>query len=201
MILPVRGGRRGARAHRPGRPRPAGRPARRHRRHRRPRGGLRPRLPPDLAAAALALGADRGRPAPRRGDAARLAVQGRRALLRPRRPPPRLGGQVPGPRRHRRLRDRGHDPAQARADLRVSELPLKDHERLFRERVPLSAGAARADLALGPVGLRLAGRDGRGVGLPDDAGARSLRRPPRGRQALVRAGVRRRSRRCSPRAG
>jgi hypothetical protein len=26
------------------------------------------------------------------------------------------------------------------ADLRVSELPLKDHERLFRERVPLSAG-------------------------------------------------------------
>ena len=28
-------------------------------------------------------------------------------------------------------------------DLRVSELPLKDHERLFRERVPLSARAAQ----------------------------------------------------------
>ena len=30
------------------------------------------------------------------------------------------------------------------ADLRVSELPLKDHERLFRERVPLERGAAQA---------------------------------------------------------
>jgi hypothetical protein len=28
---------------------------------------------------------------------------------------------------------------QLAADLRVSELPLKDHERLFRERVPLTA--------------------------------------------------------------
>ena len=29
-------------------------------------------------------------------------------------------------------------------DLRVSDLPLKDHERLFRERVPLTARGARA---------------------------------------------------------
>ena len=86
-------------------------------------------------------------------------------------------------------------------DLTVSQLPLKDHERLFRERVPLSADAARADPALGPVGVRLAGRDGRGVGLPDDAGARSLRRPPRSRAALVRARVRAGLARCWPRAG
>jgi hypothetical protein len=33
------------------------------------------------------------------------------------------------------------------ADLRVSELPLKDHERLFRERVPLDAGR-RARISL-----------------------------------------------------
>src|SRR3954451_8653284 len=33
------------------------------------------------------------------------------------------------------------------ADLRVSELPLKDHERLFRERVPLDA-EQRAEIAL-----------------------------------------------------
>src|SRR3954465_9736999 len=34
------------------------------------------------------------------------------------------------------------------ADLRVSELPLKDHERLFRERVPLNA-ERRGNIALG----------------------------------------------------
>ena len=89
--------------------------ARRHRRDGRPRRRLRPRLPPHHAAAALALGADRGRAAARRGDAAGLALQGRRPLLRARRAPPRVGGQVPRARRHRRLRHRGHDQAEALA--------------------------------------------------------------------------------------
>ena len=43
-----------------------------------------------------------------------------------------------GRERHRRLRRRDPDARAARrATLRVGDLPLKDHERLFRERVPL----------------------------------------------------------------
>ena len=53
--------------------------------------GLRPPLPPDLVAGARALGADRGDDAPRRGAAADRRLPDRRRALRARRPPPRVG--------------------------------------------------------------------------------------------------------------
>ena len=46
------------------------------------------------------------------------------------------------------------------------DLPLKSHERLFFERVPLPPADARADLASQRLRLRRARRGGRGVGLP-----------------------------------
>ena len=68
----------------------------------------------------------------------------------------------------------------ADATMRVADLPLKGHERLFRERVPLPSRARGRDPARGPVGLRRAGRGRRGVGLPRDAGPRRVP-GPRGR--------------------
>ena len=72
-------------------------------------------------------------------------------------------------------------------DTLVSDLPLKDHERLFRERVPLPARGARADRAQRSVGLRRARRGGGGVGLPRDAEPRHVHGPRRGRPPLVHA--------------
>ena len=67
--------------------------------------------------------------------------------------------------------------------ITISDLPLKSHERVFFERVPLP-DEARSEIRLyGPVGLRGAGRGGRGVGLPRDPEAtarRSTARRPRG---------------------
>ena len=125
---------------RAGRSRPAGRAARRHRRHRRPGRATSIAAFARIAAPALALGADRGRPAPRRGDAARLVVQGRRALFR----------HATATTACSVAKSQGREDIDAYVtevttrvrlshDLRVSELPLKGHERLFRERVPLNA--------------------------------------------------------------
>ena len=81
-------------------------------------------------------------------------------------------------------------------DTLVSDLPLKDHERLFRERVPLPAEARERISVDGPVGLRRARRGRRGVGLPRDAEPRHLHGSRRGRAPLVRGGVRARSSSC-----
>ena len=151
----LRGGRRGARAHRPARPRPAGRAARRDRRHRRPRASTstaasaRPRSgcaragsgsPPPSAAARRC----------RRSRSSRSATSTSCATATTAcRWPSRSGrddidAYVTEVTTRLKLGD----------DLRVSDLPLKDHERLFRERVPLTAEQRQRDLALGPVGLR-----------------------------------------------
>ena len=105
------------------RPRPPDDPARLDRRHRRPHEGVRPRLPPHEPAAAGPLAADRRGPAPRRVVPADLRLPHRRAALRARRPPPRLGRALARPRGHRRLRDRGPDarrPRPRRARLATS---------------------------------------------------------------------------------
>ena len=49
---------------------------------------------------------------------------------------------------------------------KLADLPLKSHERVFFERVPLPEEAARRDRADRSVGLRAPGREGRGVGIP-----------------------------------
>ena len=56
--------------------------------------------------------------------------------------------------------------------IRLHDLALKSHERLFFERVPLEPDDARADQAVGRVALRGAGRGRGGVGLPGDPGTR-----------------------------
>ena len=119
------------------RPRAADDPARLDRRHRRPHEGVRSRLPPHEPAAAGPLAADRRGPAARRVVPADLRLPHRGAALRARRPPPRVGRALARPRGHRRLRDRGADARRPGSDVRVSDLPIKGHERLFRERVPL----------------------------------------------------------------
>ena len=74
-------------------------------------------------------------------------------------------------------------------DVRISDLPVKGHERLFRERVPLDRERRERDQALRPVGLRLAGRGRRGLGLPRHAGPPCVHGPRRGRPAVVRRGL------------
>ena len=113
-ILPVRGGRRGARPRRRARPRPADDRARLDRRHRRPHEGLRPRVPPHQPAAAGALAADRRGAAARRVVPADLRLPDRRAALRARRAPPRLGRALARAQGHRRLRHRGADARRRR---------------------------------------------------------------------------------------
>jgi hypothetical protein len=54
--------------------------------------------------------------------------------------------------------------------ITLADLPLKGHERVFFERVPIAAGAPRRDPAFGPLGLRSPGRSGRGVGLSPQPG-------------------------------
>ena len=86
-----------------------------------------------------ALGAHRRGPQARRGDAADRRLPHRRPALRPRRPPPRL----------RRPRQKEKDINARVTDVRTKlgadraltmrDLPLKAHERVFHERVPLSA--------------------------------------------------------------
>ena len=51
-------------------------------------------------------------------------------------------------------------------EIRLRDLPLKSHQRLFHERVPLPAEARARDPALGRVALRGAGRGRGGLGLP-----------------------------------
>jgi hypothetical protein len=53
--------------------------------------------------------------------------------------------------------------------IRVGDLPLKTHERLFHERVPLPA-AARAQIHLtDPFDFAALAEERRGLGLPSDA--------------------------------
>ena len=76
-----------------------------------------------------------------------------------------------GPQGHQRLRDRGaHRGRAPTARSRLADLPLKSHERLFRERVPLAGAGAIGHPAIGRVALRRPGRGGRGLGLPPRAG-------------------------------
>ena len=129
-------------------PRAADRPARRDRRHGRPRRRLRPRLPADVAAAALAAGS--GSPPPsgaasrcRRSRSTRSATC---YFVRD------------GHHRVSVAKSLGREDIDAYVievqtrvrlgrDVRVGDLPLKDHERLFRERVPLGRERARPDRA------------------------------------------------------
>ena len=57
-------------------------------------------------------------------------------------------------------------------DLTLADLPVKSHERLFFERVPLPADAREEIGSPRTVAVRRAGRGRRGVGLPRDAGMR-----------------------------
>ena len=102
------------------------------------------------------------------------------AALRHRRPPPGLGRPPARAREDRRDGDRDHHRGRRRArGSRSRDLPLKTHERMFFERVPLPPRDARADLALERLRLRRARRGGRGLGLPADAGARASSSPAR----------------------
>ena len=64
-------------------------------------------------------------------------------------------------------------PGRRRRGARLADLPLKSHERLFFERVPLTPEErARITFSDPEQGLRAARRGRRGLGLPADAGAR-----------------------------
>ena len=145
----LRRGRRGARP--PGRApaRPADDRPRLDRRHRRPLAArVRPRLPPDLAQRAPALGADRQGDAPRRVDAADRRLPGRRAALR--RATATTGSRSPASSASTRSTPTSPRSITASAPAtrsRARDLPLKSHERLFFERVPLPPRDAGADRA------------------------------------------------------
>ena len=188
----VRGGRRGARPRRRVRPRPADGAARRDRRHastalRDFDRGFRP------TTARLRARWERIAAAQRRGESLPpiSLYRDRRPVLRARRPPPRVGGaRRSGATDIDAYVTEVETRVRLRRDTLLPDLPLKDHERLFRERVPLSAERAPAHPAHRPVGLRRARRGRRGLGLPRDAGAPRVHRPRRGRAPLVRRGVR-----------
>ena len=78
--------------------------------------------------------------------------------------------------RHRRLRDRGAHRDGRRPRDPLSDLPVKSHERLFFERVPLPP-EARQRIRLTTRAATRARRGGRGVGLPPDPGARRAADP------------------------
>ena len=164
-------------------------PARLDRRHRRPHEGVRPRLPPHEPAPARALAADRGGPAPRRVVPADLRLPHRRAALRPRRPSPRLGRALARPRGHRRLRDRGPDarrPGRRRARLGPPDQGPRAPVPRAR---PARPRAPQPDQALRSLGLRLARRGRRGLGLPRHAGPPRVHGPRGGRAPVVRRGL------------
>ena len=60
----------------------------------------------------------------------------------------------------------------AEQTITLADLPVKSHERVFFERVPLPDNARARDQAHRPVGLRAARRGGGGVGLSHHAGPR-----------------------------
>ena len=71
-----------------------------------------------------------------------------------------------GHRRDRRLRDRGASPqVGADREITLADLPLKSHERLFYERVPLPDDA-RKRIQLTTRGATRPRRGRRGLGLP-----------------------------------
>ena len=74
-------------------------------------------------------------------------------------------------------------------EIRLSDLALKSHQRLFFERVPLPADARTENQALRRVALRRARGSDRGVGLPREPGPGRAAEPLRGRRAVVRRGV------------
>ena len=84
-------------------------------------------------------------------------------------------------------------------ELRMRDLDLKRHERLFHERVPLRARPARADRVHRRVALRAARRPRRGLGLPRQPRARDAALAPGDRAGLVPGGVRARAEACSTR--
>ena len=73
------------------------------------------------------------------------------------------------------------------ADSAISprDLPLKSHERLFFERVPLPQGMRPPHLDAKRLGLRRARRGRRGMGLSADAGPGRVHDPRAGRRAVV----------------
>ena len=152
----------------------AGDPAGLDRRHRRPPARrVRPRLPP-LPEHPRALGADRRGAQARRGDAADRRLPDRRPALRPAtattasRWPARWARRTSTPTSSEVRTKLGAD-----RELQMRDLPLKAHERVFHERVPLPPRAARADPALRRVALRAAREPGRVLGLPRVARARA----------------------------
>ena len=156
--------------------------ARPHRRHRRPRARLRPPVPPDHVRVRvrwerIANAARRGEPLPpisvyRLGEVA----------LRARRPPPRVGGPRARARHDRRLRRRGGNARRRRA-LAARRRPAAQEPRAAVPRArPAARPRAPPHRPQRPVGLRRAGRERRGLGLPRRAGPRAssstARRPP-----------------------
>ena len=79
-------------------------------------------------------------------------------------------------------------------EIRLKDLPLKSHQRLFFERVPLTAGGAGAHPPQRRVALCRAGRGRRGMGLPGEPGARGADVTPGGGRVLATRRVRARHR-------
>ena len=147
---------------------------------------LRPQLPPDVSARARALGAaSRAAHAPRRAAAADRRLPRRRACTSCATATTacRSRGRS-GWRDIDALRDRGaHRASAPTARCGIADLPLKSHERLFLERVPLPDRRARAHPPhRRPGDYARAGRGRRGVGLSPHAGRGELARPRRGRR-------------------
>ena len=155
---PLRGGRGRARTARRAAPGPADDPARLDRRHRGPRARVRPQLPAHVRARAHSLGADRGRAAPRRGDAADRRLPDQRPALRQGRTSPRLGRPRARPHRHQRLRDRGSDPGRAGGQVQPPRPAAEEPPAALPRARAAGAEGARAHPALGRVALRGAGR-------------------------------------------
>ena len=141
---------------------------------------LRPPVPPDDARACARAGS--GSPTPRAAasrcrrspSTASATCTSSATATTASRSPARSGAT-----RSTRTWSRSSPRIGAERSLLIGDLPLKSHERLFHERVPLARARPRAHRAHRPVALRAARRGRRGVGVPRDAGPRRVHRPPR----------------------
>ncbi len=150
---------------------------------------VRSRLPPSLTLGEQRSAADRQADATRRSDPANKVYRvGKMHFVRDGHHRVSVARDRPGVPRGPRRRD----PARVSADraLTLADLPLKGHERLFRERVPLPAAARpRAGRPQRSRPLRATRRGGRGLGLSDHAGSRGLPAARRRGSNLVRGRV------------
>ena len=157
-------------------------------------GGPGPRVRPEVPAAhraeQAAVRADRRGGAARRAAAADRRLPGRRHLLRPRRAPPGRGAPRARPARDRGRRAAGADGRRAGRRAR----PLRPRRPRAAQAVPAArAGGPRRARALvlsDRGAVPVVRRDGRGLGRAADVRRGAVPGACRGREALVRRGVR-----------